>query len=75
MDSKQETKSGYSRQPCLGSAMVVEILIWIIRSYDFMTLPTQNDSDLSKIFSRITMIVQDRTILTILNDPDFWNLL
>ena len=75
MDSEQEIKSGYSCQPCLGSAMIVEILIWIIRSYDFMTLPTQNDSDLLKIFSKITMIVQDRTILTILNDLNFWNLL
>ena len=75
MGSKQETKSDSSCQPCLGSAMVVEILIWIIHSYDFMTLPTQNDSDLLKIFSKITMIVQDRTILTILNDLNFWNLL
>ena len=75
MDSKQEIKSGYSCQPCLGNAMIVEILIWIIHSYDFMTLPTQNDLDLLKIFNKITMIVQDRTILTILNDLNFWNLL
>ena len=72
--SKQETKSGCSCRPCLGSAMVVEIPIWIIRSYNFMNLPVQavqNDLNLLKIFSRITTIIQDRKILTISNDPDF----
>ena len=47
--------------------MIVKILIWILRSYDFTIPLTQNDLDLLRILA----IVQDRMILTIPNDPTF----
>ena len=49
---------------------VVKIMIWILRSYDFMIPPAQNDSDLSRIFA-IVQDRYDRTILTISNDFGF----
>jgi len=49
------------------TVMVVKILIWILRSYDFTIPLTQNDLDLL----RILVVVQDRTILMIPNDPTF----
>ena len=49
---------------------VVKIMIWILRSYDFMIPPAQNYSDLSRIFA-IVQDRYDRTILTISNDFGF----